>query len=256
MSLPEEAVSQLEAAVDQFRARLAPGVIDEAIAVEVEKMRTQFQVQGVDMVRPDEVQRFEMAKRAAMDAQFRADAAKLEQDINNNAVAMTATIDVLSQLPDPVGVVENEPLTDAVGMSLAGAGAWREARKTNTLLLLDRAERKLAGKSADQVLRLYEAAADGDLVQYVIEDQQRRGWPDVQLTAPGDVAGVAAVIALKKAVDRAQRARLEKQQPALVAASARFDKLRGSATLYSLFDHLKSGRGIAVTPKARKLRIG
>jgi hypothetical protein len=248
----EQIVNELEAAVVAFRDRLSPGTIDDHVNLATTKFREKFQSNGIDVTPADILGNFEAETRAQYDVGLRTDAAKLDADLDANVTAMAKTINVLSQLPDPVAAAEHGEITDAVGLPLADTLTLRETRKMTALLGLERAERKLGGKTPTAVAKLYEATGDKDVVRYVIEQQAETGWPDVRLDVQTDVTGL---VALTKMIAKTRRTRLEKEQPALVAAEKRLAALRGSATLYSLFDHIKRGRGFATAPRPRKVNL-
>jgi hypothetical protein len=127
-----------------------------------------------------------------------------------------------------------------------------ELKRTRILMELNRAEGQVRGKTPAQVLELYSRAKDTDTIRFVIESQARTGWPDVTFSAHSD-PGVLAE--LQKAIRAAQQQRLATVAPELLAAQKRLAKVRGSATLASLFDHLRRGRGIATAPKPRPFRV-
>jgi len=122
-----------------------------------------------------------------------------------------------------------------------------ELRRLRIGIEADREERKLAGKTLDQIVRRYETADDerDEVLVYLIETQTQAGWPDVTL-AKSD-SDVPAMMRLSDLIKARQRARLEKNHPDVIAAADRLEKLRSSSTVDMAFRHLlKDGRGVAL----------
>jgi hypothetical protein len=82
-----------------------------------------------------------------------------------------------------------------------------------------------------------------------VEDQVRRGWADIRLAETPDVVGLQR---LTRVIGTAQRQRVEREQPALLAAATKLDRFydrnqkRLRAVLDTQFRHLASGRGLAL----------
>ena len=238
---PEQDVAQLEGEVVAFRGRLAPAAVEQAVGTALEQVTAQYTVNGVSTVSEDTLAKYEDTTRQQYDDRLRADALKLEADIDGASHGLGEVLAVAAELRDPVTVAANS----------SGAETLIETRKVRALLELQRAESRLVGKSPSSVLKLYEMADDASALRYVVESQARAGWPDVKM----DTSDAAGLFALQRAIIKAQRARVEAAVPALVDASKRIEKLRGSATLQALWQHLKSGRGIARVPRPRHVKI-
>jgi len=240
MSKPEAIVGELEQAVQSFRDRLAPDAVDLHVGGALEALRARFLVGNESIVAPDAVDRIEAATRRDYDERLREDARVLEQRLADEGRALADVITTLGQLADPMALEAETPASDQV----------HEAKKLRILMELDRSERRLAGRSPTEVLALYTAARDGDVLKFVIEDAARRG--DLKFAPAADPTALSA---LQKAIEKTQRARVAAGAPELVAAEKKLTRLRKSATLASLFDHLRRGRGIAMRPSPRPIRI-
>jgi len=240
MANAERIVGELETAVQSFRDRLAPAAVEGTIELAMEKLHQQFSVGETSVLAPDAAQRVEAMHRKQYDDFLRADAVELEKRIEAEAAALDVVLAEVSTLPDPLVAESNVAASDTL----------HEQRQTRILMELDRSERRLVGRTPTEVLSIYTAASDRDVVRFVIEDAARRG--DLRFAPSADPTALSALL---KAIEKTQRDRVAAAAPELVQAERRLTKIRKSATWQSLLDHLKKGRGFATAPRPRAIRI-
>ena len=113
----------------------------------------------------------------------------------------------------------------------------------------------LRGQTLAGVWRRYQATPDevNPVLVGLVESQAALRFQDLALKADPDGDG-AAVVGLQKAIKARQQARLAKH-PELLAARAQLKALDDSAVTASLRQHVRSGRGIALRPRARAVRL-
>lgn len=121
--------------------------------------------------------------------------------------ALAETIELAGQLPDPIRAASAQ----------IGSVVEHEVTRVARLLEADRVERRIANKTPDVVADLY-LRSTSDVERWVIEAQHRGGWQDVPFSTPPDPKGVAR---LGRVIREAQRARVEQDHPALIAAEAK-----------------------------------
>jgi hypothetical protein len=228
-------VDELEKNIAAFRAQMHPDAANAVIAEKVARVKAHFDADGItgsiNLASPTALKDYERQVRAQYDEDLRAHAKALEAQLAQTQAALATTIAAVGALPNP----------EKAAAGTFGSTTEHELRQTRVVLQLDRAERQLAGRTPTQIAEAYERADDG-VLRFVIEDQQRRGWPDIRLAEAPDAVGVQR---LTRVIAAAQRQRVEQQHPQLVAAEAKLRTLQ-SATIGELFRHLRSGRGLAL----------
>lgn len=236
-----ETIEGIEKRVGAFRDAMNPEAAAEKIGQAVNKVRGQFSGDAlgiaVDLAPADVVKKYESAARQAYDKTLRETAAALSSELQATERALNQTIAVASSLPHPLDATEQGAVSDNT----------RAVDRLRATIEVDRAERRLAGKTLAQVIDMYAGtkdSRDGALVWY-IESQYAAGWRDVNLVSTPDDA--AAVMNLKRLIGERQKARVEANHPELAQARERLSKLR-TATLDSQFRHLLQGRGLAAVP--------
>ena len=111
------------------------------------------------------------------------------------------------------------------------------------------------GRTRAGLLRLYNATADESNAPLLelVEEQAKRGFKDLRLANDPDT-DATAIIELRQAIQARRQARLAKR-PELVQARDTLAALDRDAVTATLRQHVRSGRGIAVRPRARALRL-
>jgi hypothetical protein len=240
---PIEAIDQVDRNITAFRDRMTLEAKQTTVTALVDQERAKYTTQGLTgpiNVAPAALLE-ELASQAAAqyDAQRRDEGTALEQEIASVAAGLETVIMAAMQLPDPIRMEDATPAGET----------QHEMRRVRLMLEADRTERHLTGKTLGQIADMYAEADDrlDHVLKHAIEKQARLGWRDIAIANNGDVGGA---MKLQAAITAAQRARLEREQPALVKAEAKLKTLRSSAVLDNLLRHLRSGRGLSLAKGA------
>jgi hypothetical protein len=234
-----ESVDALERSIASLRGRMSPEAKAAVVASKRDAALAQLSAPGIlesfNILPQAARERIESELSEQYDTQLRTDGKAIEAEIAAITSGLSAVTDAASALPDPF-----------IAEDGTGAGDTTHAMRRVALLLeRDHIERRLTGKTVAQVVDLYITADDrrDHVLRHTIEDQVRRGWPDIALHVP-ETPDLVNVKRLTAAIGKARQARLERDQPDVVKAAEKFTTITKAVGTTELLRLLRKGYGV------------